>query len=120
MTWNYFAAKWLKQFHHGWLTPLLCPQTLKTLTLLNGAIRMKELERFNDGLQFFHVAVTLASRGAFQSEAIRSTRSWQLLNANAITNFRNRIVIRSGAKPSGNILQSAPPFCEGISRFLPE
>jgi hypothetical protein len=26
MTWNYFAAKWLNQFHHGWLTPLLCPR----------------------------------------------------------------------------------------------
>jgi hypothetical protein len=34
-----------------------------------------ELERFNDGLQFFHVAVTLASRGALQSKANRSTRS---------------------------------------------
>jgi hypothetical protein len=34
-----------------------------------------KLERFNDGLQFFHVAVTLASRGAFQSKATRSTRS---------------------------------------------
>jgi hypothetical protein len=58
-----------------------------------------ELERFNDGLQFFHVAVTLASRGALQparnalqtdtggSKANRSTRS----HSNCPTRMQSRI-----------------------------
>jgi len=59
-----------------------------------------ELERFNDGLQFFHVAVTLASRGALQSKANRSTRS----HSNCPTRMQSRIfeiASSSGAVPSG-------------------
>jgi hypothetical protein len=34
-----------------------------------------ELERFDDGFQFFHLKVNSASRGLLQSKAKRSTRS---------------------------------------------
>jgi hypothetical protein len=52
-----FAAKWLNQFHHGWLTPLLGPRANVEGTDIAemAPSEMKELERFDDGFQFFHV-----------------------------------------------------------------
>jgi hypothetical protein len=59
-----------------------------------------ELERLNDGLQLFHGAVNLASRGALQSKANRSTRS----HSNSPARMQSRIskiASLSGAEPSG-------------------
>src|SRR5205823_1676887 len=59
-----------------------------------------ELERFNDGLQFFHVAVTLTSRGAFQSKANRSTRS----HSNCPTRMQSRIFLANQMRQERLIL----------------
>jgi hypothetical protein len=67
-------------------------------------LNLFELERFNDGFQFFHVAATSGSRGAFQSKANRSTRS----HSNCLTRMQSRIfefppAVLSGAERSRKI-----------------
>src|SRR5438034_4034644 len=49
-----------------------------------------ELERFDDGFQFFHVEVNSASRGALQLKATRSTRSL----SNGAIRLQSRIFAR--------------------------
>src|SRR5207247_9236276 len=49
-----------------------------------------ELERFDDGFQFFHVEVNSASRGALQLKATRSTRSL----SNGAIRLQSRIFTR--------------------------
>src|SRR5262249_26520343 len=86
--------------------PFLAPETfdLRNGHTLNAKLRERffdlfELERLNDGLQFFHVAITLESRGALQSKATRSTRS----HSNCLTRMQSRIfeiASSSGAEPN--------------------
>src|SRR5438093_593817 len=54
-----------------------------------------ELERFNDGFQFFHVEVNSAPRGALQFNANGSTRS----HSNAATRMQSRIFGAITASP---------------------
>src|SRR5438874_10389020 len=68
-----------------------------------------ELERFDDGFQFFHVKVNSASRGTLQSKATRSTRSL----SNAAMRMQSRIFAQllhdNDARQPGLVAVTAAP-----------